>query len=184
MSRSSKAREKFEKISQSKSNAYLHNSPQISTVYNNNDRPTKSKSKSKSNNKQQKSTGGQKPSRDISEQFRKELVSKATKSELELKKFLDKNMIAYKFQKVVYVSVDCKQKFYIADFFFKQYNLIVELDGGYHNTPDQKIKDDMRTMHLRRAGYFVLRFDNSRTDDCKSLYADIIKFISEKFGDL
>ena len=166
-----------EKSSNAKASSCSHNSPQISTVYGNNDRPIRQKHK---NNPVEV----RESSKDISERFRKELVSKATGAELKFKQFLDKNMVAYKFQKIIYVSVDCKQKFYIADFFFKQYNLIVELDGGYHNTPDQKIKDDMRTMHLRRAGYFVLRFDNSRTDDCKSLYADIIKFIEEKFGDL
>lgn len=181
MSRSSKAREKFEKISKSRSNAYLHNSPQISTIYGNNNKPVKQKSSKKQNNKP---TVVVESTKDISERFRKELVSKATGAELKFKQFLDKNMVAYKFQKIVYVSVDCKQKFYIADFFFKQYNLIVELDGGYHNTQDQKIKDDMRTMHLRRAGYFVLRFDNSRTDDCRSLYNEIFSFIKEKFGDL
>lgn len=181
MSKSSKAREKFEKISKSKSNAYLHNSPQISTAYGNNNKPVKAKSnKGKSN----KPTVASESSKDISERFRRELVSKATGAELKFKNFLDKNMINYKFQKIVYVSVDCKQKFYIADFFFKQYNLIVELDGGYHYTGEQKIKDDLRSMHLRRAGYFVLRFDNSRTDDCKLLYSEILAFIQEKFGDL
>ena len=181
MSRSSKAREKFEKISKGKSNAYLHNSPQVSTIYGNNNKPVKQKSNKKQNNKP---TVINESSKDISERFRKELVSKATGAELKFKQFLDKNMVAYKFQKIVYISIDCKQKFYIADFFFKQYNLIVELDGGYHNTPDQKIKDDMRTMHLRRSGYFVLRFDNSSTDDCRSLYNEILSFIQEKFGDL
>jgi len=177
MSRSSKAREKFEKISKSKSNAYLHNSPQISTVYGNNNKPVKQKQ----NNKP---TVANESAKDISERFRKELISKATGAELKFKQFLDKNMVAYKFQKIVYVSVDCKQKFYIADFFFKQYNLIIELDGGYHYTGEQKIKDDLRSMHLRRAGYFVLRFDNSRTNDCKLLYSEILAFIQEKFGDL
>ena len=170
-----------EKSSNAKASSCSHNSPQISTVYGNNSRPTKQKSNKKQGNN---TIVVKESSKDISERFRKELVSKATGAELKFKQFLDKNMVAYKFQKIVYVSVDCKQKFYIADFFFKQYNLIVELDGGYHNTPDQKIKDDMRTMHLRRAGYFVLRFDNSRTDDCRSLYNEILAFIQEKFGDL
>lgn len=170
-----------EKSSNAKTSSYSHNSPQISTVYENNSRPTKQKSNKKQSNN---TVVVKESSKDISERFRKELVSKATGAELKFKQFLDKNMVAYKFQKIVYVSVDCRQKFYIADFFFKQYNLIVELDGGYHNTPDQKIKDDMRTMHLRRAGYFVLRFDNSRTDDCRSLYNEILAFIQEKFGDL
>ena len=170
-----------EKSSNAKTSYYSHNSPQISTVYGNNNRQVKSKPSKKQSNK---STTTNESTKDISERFRKELVSKATGAELKFKQFLDKNMVAYRFQKIVYVSIDCKQKFYIADFFFKQYNLIVELDGGYHNTPDQKIKDDMRTMHLRRSGYFVLRFDNSRTDDCRSLYNEILAFIQEKFGDL
>ena len=172
---------KTEKPSNAKASSYSHNSPQISTVYGDSSRPAKQKSNKKQGNN---TIVAKESSKDISERFRKELVSRATGAELKFKQFLDKNMVAYKFQKIVYVSVDCKQKFYIADFFFKQYNLIVELDGGYHSTPDQKIKDDMRTMHLRRAGYFVLRFDNSRTDDCRSLYNEILAFIQEKFGDL
>jgi very-short-patch-repair endonuclease len=120
----------------------------------------------------------------IEDKFRKDLVSKATKSELVFRKFLNDNMIAHEFQKIIHVSVDCKQKFYIADFYFKRYNIIVELDGGYHYTDGQKIKDDLRSMHLRRAGYFVLRFDNSRTEDCKSIYSEILAFIKEKFGDI
>lgn len=170
MSVSARARRKFEEISQRKSNAYLNPKPvkeKKETSFVKNKRKKKPKEKS-----------------DNSDKFRNELIKKATGAELKFKQFLDKNMVAYKFQKIVYVSIDCKQKFYIADFFFKQYNLIVELDGGYHSTPDQKIKDDMRTMHLRRSGYFVLRFDNSRTDDCRSLYNEILAFIQEKFGDL
>lgn len=166
MSKSSKAREKFEKISKAKSMSYLNSTK----------KPTWDEMQAKKLES--------KPKEKVSDKFRRELVSKATKSELIFKSFLDKNMISYSFQKVIYVSVDCKQKFYIADFLFKQYNLIVELDGGYHNSESQKEKDNMRTIHLRRAGYFVLRFDNSRVSDCKSIYADIVKFISEKFGEI
>ena len=178
MSRSSKAREKFEKISKSKSNAYLHNSPQVSTIYNSG-APKKKASKSKKDNVQPFKKESQK---EVSERFRKQLISRATKSELAFKKFLDNQMVAYQFQKVIWVSVDCEQKFYIADFFFKRYNLIVELDGGYHYTDEHKKADDVRTMHLRRSGYFVLRFDNSETDDSKAIYDSIVGFIKEKFG--
>ena len=178
MSKSSKAREKFEKISKSKSNAYLYGSHQVSTVYNNSPKKSKSKSKGKDSQNSQKKES----QKEVSERFRKQLTSRATKSELALKKFLDDNMVAYQFQKIVWVSIDCKQRFYIADFFFKRYNLIVELDGGYHYTDEQKKSDDIRTMHLRRAGYFVLRFDNSATENPKEIYNEIIGFIKEKFG--
>ena len=178
MSKSSKAREKFEKTSKSKSNAYLYGSPQVSTVYNNSPKKSESKSKSKDNQGTQKKES----QKEVSERFRKQLISRATKSELALKKFLDDQMVSYQFQKIVWVSIDCEQKFYIADFFFKRYNLIVELDGGYHYTDEQKKSDDIRTMHLRRAGYFVLRFDNSATDNPKEIYDSIFAFIQEKFG--
>ena len=178
MSRSSKARKKFEKISNDKSNAYLHNSPQISTVYDSGS-PKKKSTKKKQVGTQPFKKESQK---EVSERFRKQLVSRATRSELTFKKFLDNQMVAYQFQKIVYVSIDCEQKFYIADFFFKRYNLIVELDGEYHYTEEQKKLDDIRTMHLRRAGYFVLRFDNSATDNSKEIYNEIINFIEEKFG--
>lgn len=164
MTKSQKARKKFEKISQDKSNAYLtRNKPE-------------GNKKNKVNNDNNKES--------ISDKYRKGLVSNATKAELIFKDFLDRNMVNYQFQKVLYISVDCKQKFYIADFYFKRYNLIVELDGGYHYTNKQKIKDDIRSMHLRRAGYFILRFDNSRVSNCKNIYSEIIKFIETKFGDL
>ena len=178
MSRSSKARKKFDKISQDKSNAYLHNSPQVSTIYNSG-APKKKTTKNKQINTQ---TFKKESQKEVSERFRKQLISRATKSELAFKKFLDNQMVAYQFQKVIWVSVDCEQKFYIADFFFKRYNLIVELDGGYHYTDEQKKADDVRTMHLRRSGYFVLRFDNSATDNSKEIYNEIISFIEEKFG--
>ncbi|MEH6408568.1 MAG: endonuclease domain-containing protein, partial [Leeuwenhoekiella sp.] len=35
-------------------------------------------------------------------------------------------------------------KDYIVDFFCKELNLIIELDGGYHNEPQQKEKDESR----------------------------------------
>ena len=165
MSKSSRAREKFEKISQRKSNAYLTN-PKGSYIVKPKDQPVNKSIES------------------ISTKFRNKLISNATSSELLFKKFLDNNNISYSFQKVIFVSVDCKQKFYIADFYFKKYNLIVELDGGYHYTNEQGLKDDERTINLRRSEYFILRFDNKRSLDSKSMYDDILSFIKCKFKNI
>ncbi len=49
---------------------------------------------------------------------------------------------------------------FVADFFCFERKLIVEIDGGYHDLPDEKAKDDERTKVLNALGYKVIRFKN------------------------
>ena len=49
---------------------------------------------------------------------------------------------------------------YIVDFICLDKGLVIELDGGYHNNPEQKEFDEQRTAHLQRLGYTELRFTN------------------------
>ena len=49
---------------------------------------------------------------------------------------------------------------YIVDFFFRESNLIVELDGGYHFVAAQQAEDKIRQDWLERHGYKVIRFTN------------------------
>ena len=49
---------------------------------------------------------------------------------------------------------------YIVDFICLEKGLVIELDGGYHNDPQQKAYDGYRTAHLQRLGYTELRFKN------------------------
>ena len=49
---------------------------------------------------------------------------------------------------------------YIADFVCLSSKLIIELDGGYHQLPQQQINDSQRTEWLESRGYKVLRFTN------------------------
>ncbi len=49
---------------------------------------------------------------------------------------------------------------FIVDFICLSKNLIIEVDGGYHNHPEQKDADDMRTAMLNEFGYHVIRFTN------------------------
>ncbi|HRQ88385.1 MAG TPA: HsdR family type I site-specific deoxyribonuclease [Bacteroidia bacterium] len=51
---------------------------------------------------------------------------------------------------------------YIADFFCGEAKLVVECDGGYHNTPERQKFDHQRDAYLRSQGLTVLRFENSR----------------------
>lgn len=49
---------------------------------------------------------------------------------------------------------------FIVDFFCYDKMLTIELDGGYHETEEQKEKDQYRTSELKCLGYTELRFKN------------------------
>lgn len=48
----------------------------------------------------------------------------------------------------------------IADFVCLEKNLIVEIDGGYHDDPEQQIEDNIRTTNLKEYGFAILRIRN------------------------
>jgi very-short-patch-repair endonuclease len=49
---------------------------------------------------------------------------------------------------------------YIADFYCHEKKLVVEVDGGYHLTSDQKEYDELRTENIKEYGIEVIRFKN------------------------
>ncbi len=49
---------------------------------------------------------------------------------------------------------------YVVDFYNHKNKLVVELDGGYHDTEDQKLKDIERSRFLEFNGLKVIRFKN------------------------
>jgi|SRR5690606_30193070 len=50
--------------------------------------------------------------------------------------------------------------FYIVDFYCHALLLVIEIDGEYHNTEKQRIKDDERTELLKSNKITVIRFTN------------------------
>lgn len=52
------------------------------------------------------------------------------------------------------------ERFYFADFCDVKNKLIFEVDGGYHFTQEQQVKDFKRTKDLQRMGYKVFRISN------------------------
>ncbi len=48
----------------------------------------------------------------------------------------------------------------IPDFVCLQKRVVVEVDGGYHNTPDMILQDEQRDENFQAVGYQVLRFSN------------------------
>lgn len=51
---------------------------------------------------------------------------------------------------------------FIVDFVNLEKNLIIEVDGGYHNTIEQKEADALRTQILNEIGFKVIRFNNEQ----------------------
>lgn len=91
------------------------------------------------------------------EEIRNRLVDKATKQELKFKKILDNKNIRYEFQKIIRKPTG---GFYIVDFYLPYNNLIIEIDGKYHEIPNAKYNDDIRTQYLRNIGYKIKRIKN------------------------
>ena len=53
---------------------------------------------------------------------------------------------------------------YIVDFVCREKKIVIEIDGGQHNTPEEIIYDKKRTEFLNSRGYKVIRFWNSDID--------------------
>jgi very-short-patch-repair endonuclease len=90
-----------------------------------------------------------------------------------MKKFLEENFIEYESQKVFYIYAEDGwiTRYYIADFFIPHANIIIEVDGKFHD--DHRQHDKMRTREIQEQypEVEVLRYkwkdlnDIDKTDD-------------------
>lgn len=104
--------------------------------------------------------------KNCAEQFSKELRENATQAELHFLKIAEKKGLNLEFQ--VPINIYKKggkkkgiDKFYIVDFLDRKNKLIFEIDGGYHNSPEQRKRDYYRTLDLKNLGYTVYRITNT-----------------------
>ena len=51
---------------------------------------------------------------------------------------------------------------FIADFSAPTIKLLIEIDGGYHQLPEQMISDEQRAECLQSKGYHIIRFTNEQ----------------------
>lgn len=86
----------------------------------------------------------------------KELRNKPTETESFLWNYINKNQIT---------GVRFKRQhpilYFIADFYCHKAKLIIEVDGGYHQLPEQYEYDMNRDNELNDLGIKVLRFTNN-----------------------
>ncbi|HEX8574706.1 MAG TPA: vitamin B12 dependent-methionine synthase activation domain-containing protein [Flavobacterium sp.] len=87
--------------------------------------------------------------------YAKEIRNKPTQAEKILWFALSgKKLGGYKFRRKHIIGN------YIADFICLKENLIIEVDGGTHQLPENKISDEERIKWLNAEGYCVMRFTN------------------------
>ncbi len=86
-------------------------------------------------------------------QYARDLRKNSTDAESRLWFFLRANRLGFKFKRQVPI------KRFIVDFVCHEKRLIIELDGGQHQT--NQVYDKQRTIELNRCGFQVLRFWNN-----------------------
>ncbi len=70
---------------------------------------------------------------------------------------------------------------YITDFVCLKKKLVIEVDGGYHDTPEQKAYHEARTKYLESDGYNVMRFTNKEVS--KNVIA-VVEAIKQKLNSI
>ena len=74
---------------------------------------------------------------------------------------------------------------YIADFVCLSEKLIIEVDGLYHQLPENKISDEERTLALNKLGFEVIRFTNEQIiNDTDNVVTTIVRHIKERNSEL
>lgn len=68
---------------------------------------------------------------------------------------------------------------FIADFYCHTSKLIIEIDGGYHQSPEIKESDEIRTKELEALGLTVIRFSNEQVlNEMESVLIEISKSLT------
>ncbi len=69
---------------------------------------------------------------------------------------------------------------YIVDFVCRENKIIIEIDGGQHNNPQDIEYDKARTTYLNSLGYKVIRFWNNDIDNnIEGVYENLLKEIGK-----
>ncbi|MCU7618738.1 endonuclease domain-containing protein [Chryseobacterium sp. PBS4-4] len=105
----------------------------------------------------------------------KSLRKNETKEEKILwERLRDNQLRGYKFRRQHPISL------FIADFYCHQLKLIIEVDGEYHNAPEQLEKDEERTQILQDNGIKIIRITNHEIKtDISKVITDISLIIDE-----
>jgi ATP-dependent DNA helicase RecG len=87
-------------------------------------------------------------------ELKNENKKKSTQAENILWECLRDKNLNFKFRRQHIIDI------FIVDFICLEKNLIIEVDGGYHSTAEQREADELRTTVLSEIGFKVIRFTN------------------------
>ncbi len=90
----------------------------------------------------------------IMKPFRKKLRKKMTRAETYLWACIRREKLGYQFLRQVSIG------YYVVDFYCKDLNLAIEVDGSIHNIKAIKNRDHFRQKFLENLGVIFLRFSN------------------------
>jgi very-short-patch-repair endonuclease len=103
---------------------------------------------------------------------RKKLLLTRTKCELQVEQRLKEAGIRFIAQKGFILG----NNYCIADFYLpRPYKAVIEIDGGYHGTEKQKIRDRSKDTYYQSRGFQVIRIKNEEVEffDPKTLIPKI-----------
>ena len=88
-----------------------------------------------------------------------ELAKKLRNNQTEAELFLWDNL-----QRLAHLNIRFKRQhpvlYFVADFYCHKAKIIIEVDGGYHDIPEQYLYDRNRESELNELGLKVVRFTN------------------------
>ena len=110
-----------------------------------------------------------KPSKALINRMRQDLMSKTSNAE----KAAIRNCEKLGYRVVIQQPILTGRKMYFADIYLPDLKTIVEIDGDYHYTSNQKRKDSNRSAGIWRMGYHVVRLSNHDARNINKIKAKI-----------
>lgn len=110
-----------------------------------------------------------KPSKALINRMRQDLMSKTSNAE----KAAIRNCKLLGYKVVRQQPILTGRKMYFADIYLPDLKTIVEIDGDYHYTSNQKRKDSNRSAGIWRMGYHVVRLSNHDARNINKIKAKI-----------
>jgi very-short-patch-repair endonuclease len=104
------------------------------------------------------------------------LRGRMTTSEQNVMRYLKIMQIPYIFQAPFVID----EKVYFVDFFLPNDNLVIEVDGGYHDSMTQRKKDELRDLVFDGVRIKVARISNEATKSSRNIRIILSQYIEDR----
>lgn len=104
---------------------------------------------------------------------RSQLLTTSTKYETAMCAILTRLGIEY----VRQYKIRTPKRLYYADIYVPKHRLVIEMDGAYHYTDEQRRLDSNRSANMRKQGYRICRFANGDLRNVKKIMDKLKRFM-------